>query len=61
MTFQLNGEEQTGFATVHDSYTRFEFVYYGKLITLTCLEEGADSFDLSLFEHLTLEKVPLPE
>ena len=61
VTFTLNGEEQTGFATVWESSTKLEFFYDGKLITLTCAEEGADSFDLSLFEHLTLEKVPLPE
>ncbi|MEA5038790.1 MAG: hypothetical protein VB086_03015 [Clostridiaceae bacterium] len=61
VTFTLNGEEQTGFATVCESSTKLEFFYDGKLITLTCAEEGADSFDLSLFEHLTLEKVPLPE
>lgn len=60
VTFTLNGEEQTGFATVHGSLTELEFIYDGKLIRLTCFEEG-DSFDLSLLEHLTLEKVPLPE
>ena len=61
VTFTLNGEEQTGFATVRENCTKLEFIYDGKLISLTYFEEGADGFDVSLFEHLTLEKVPLPE
>lgn len=59
--FTLNGEEQTGFVTDCVMGARLEFFYDGKFITILCFSKGTNNFDLSLFEHLTLEKVPLPE
>ena len=64
--FMLNGEKLTGvtmagvLSTDPDHWrTHLWFYYDGKLMELNTYEAPEPSFDLSMFEGLTLKKIPL--